>query len=179
MTKFIIYIAIGMSLLLTSCNNKPNLQTYFVDNQEKADFTTFDISPSILNVDKTKLSSEEKETIDSFEKMNVLAFKIDPKNKNKYTVEKEKVRTILKDTANYHQLMKFGMGAQGVSISYVGTDENIKEFVLFGNKDDTGFGVVRVLGDHMKPENAMSLLSILKNSNIDTEQLKVLKNIMK
>ncbi len=179
MTKFIIYLAVGLSLLLVSCNNKPNLQTYFVDNQEKTSFTTFDISPSILNVDKTKLSAEEKTTIDSFEKINVLAFKIDSKNKNEYQIEKEKVRTILKDTANYHQLMKFGMGAQGVSVSYVGTDDNIKEFVVFGNKDDTGFGVVRVLGNNMKPENALSLVSILKNSNINTDQLKVLKDIMK
>lgn len=179
MTKFIIYTAIGLSLLLTSCNTKPNLQNYFVDNQEKPGFVAFDISPSILNVDKTKLSAEEKTTIDSFEKMNVLAFKIDSKNKNEYQIEKEKVRTILKDTANYHQLMKFGMGSQGVSVSYVGTDDNIREFIVFGNKDDSGFGVVRVLGNNMKPENAMILLSILKNSNIDTDQLKVLKDIIK
>ena len=179
MKKHILFLAIVCSLLLTNCNNKPSLQTYFVDNQEKASFTTFDINPSILNVDKTKLTPQENETIKSFQKMNVLAFKIDDKNKTQYKVEKEKVRTILKDTANYHPLMKFGMASQGVSISYVGTDDNIKEFVLFGNQDENGFGVVRVLGNNMKPENAMNLISILKNSNIDTEQFKVLKDIMK
>ncbi len=179
MTKFIVYLAIALSLLLTSCNTKPNLQNYFVNNQEKQGFIAFDISPSILNVDKTKLSVDEKTTIESFEKMNVLAFKIDNKNKSQYTTEKEKVRTILKDTTNYHQLMKFGMGSQGVSVSYVGTDDNIKEFIVFGNKDDSGFGLVRVLGNNMKPENAMNLISILKNSKIDTDQFKVLKDIIK
>ena len=37
----------------------------------------------------------------------------------------------------------------------VGNENEIDELVLFGNKSDLGFTVVRVLGNDMKPENAM------------------------
>ena len=41
--------------------------------------------------------------------------------------------------------MKFGSGKEGAQISYVGTDDHIEEFVIFANKSDNGFAVVRVL----------------------------------
>jgi len=61
--------------LLISCNSKPSLQKYFVDNSENKDFISLDISPSILNLDKSKLTVEQNEALHSFQKMNILAFK--------------------------------------------------------------------------------------------------------
>ena len=180
MTRIIIYLALlATTLFFGSCNNKPNLETYFVENQEKKGFVTFDVTPSILNINATKLSSDEKATLDSFEKMNILAFKVDDKNKAQFDLEKQKIKSILKDTLKYHELIDFGSGSEAVKVSFVGTDDNIKEFVLYGNQESTGFGIVRILGNNMKAENAMDLISILKNSDIDTEQLKAIKNIIK
>ncbi|WP_395054087.1 DUF4252 domain-containing protein [Flavobacterium sp.] len=177
--KTIYCVVIVLSLLLTSCNNEPSLQKYFVENQEKSGFVAVDISSSILNLDKTKLSLEQSKALKSFNKMNVLAFKIDEKNKGQYATEKNKVVEILKDTVTYKQLMKFGSGKQGASISYVGDENHINEFVIYGNQSESGFAVVRVLGNDMKPEDAMTMISVLQQSNIDMKQLEALTGLMK
>ncbi|MBC7523655.1 MAG: DUF4252 domain-containing protein [Flavobacterium sp.] len=179
MYKIIIFTTMLLCLLLVSCQSEPSLQKYFVDHQEKPGFVAVDISPSILNINQTKLSLTEKKTLASFNKMNLLAFKINDKNKNQYVTEKDKVVSILNDTVTYKQLMKFGSGKQGASVSYVGDENHINEFVLFGNKSDNGFAVVRILGDNMKPEDAMTMISVLKNSKIDMKQFESLKGLMK
>jgi hypothetical protein len=174
MLRFKIYLIASLSLLLTSCKSEPSLQKYFVENSENKDFLTMDIAPSILNIDKSKLSISQSEALKSFEKMNVLAFKINDKNKAQYEIEKAKVTAILKDE-KYQQLMKFGSGKEGASISFVGTDDKIEEFVVFGNQKENGFAVVRVLGKDMNPTSIMDMISVLKESKIDMEQLKPLK----
>lgn len=170
-------VALGL-LLLSSCNNELTLQKYFVENIENKNFIALDISPNILNLDKTKLSIEQSKALQSFDKMNVLAFKINDKNKAEFEVERAKVNLILKD-AKYQQLMKFSSGKEGASVSYVGSDEHIDEFVLFANKKNVGFTVIRVLGKDMNPTNIMTMISVLKSSNIDMEQLKPLQELLK
>ena len=73
--------------------------------------------------------------------------------------------------------MKFGSGKEGASVSFVGTDDNIEEFILYGNQKDKGFAVVRVLGNKMNPTSIMEMISILKDSNFDMEQLKPLQQL--
>lgn len=137
-----------------------------------------DISPNILNVDKAKLSAEQNEALNSFDKMNILAFKANQNNQTEFEAERNKVKTILKDP-KYQELMKFGSGKEGASVSYVGSDDNIKEFVIFANRKENGFAVVRVLGEDMNPNNIMTLMSVLQNSKIDMEQLKPLEQLLK
>lgn len=167
-----------VSLVFGSCNSEPTLQKYFVENTENKDFIALDISSNILNVDKTKLTVAQNEALHSFDKMNVLAFKLNEKNKAQFEVERAKVNLILKDP-KYQQLMKFGSGKQGASVSYVGTDEHINEFVFFANKNDAGFAVIRVLGKDMNPTNIMNMISVLKESKLDLEQLKPLQELIK
>jgi hypothetical protein len=171
----------GMSLLfslfLISCNSEPTLQKYFVENTENKNFIALDVSPSILNVDKTKLSVAQNDALKSFDKMNVLAFKLNDKNKAEFETERAKVDLILKDK-KYQQLMKFGSGKEGASVSFVGTDEHIEEFVFFANKKENGFAVVRILGKDMNPTSVMTMMSVLQQSNIDLEQLKPLQKLM-
>ncbi|MFQ3173488.1 MAG: hypothetical protein ACI87N_003357 [Flavobacteriales bacterium] len=176
--KVIYSISVFLSLLLMSCNSEPTLQKYFVKNTENKNFIAFDVSPSILNVDATKLSVEQNSAMRSFNKMNVLAFKLNEKNKNQFETERAEIEFILKDP-KYQQLMKFGSGKESASISYVGSDEHINEFVLFANRKETGFAVVRVLGKDMSPTNIMIMLSVLKESKIDLEQLKPLQQLIK
>lgn len=165
-------------LTLISCNSEPSLQKYFVENTENKDFITLDVSPSILNVDKTKLSPEQTEALNSFDKMNILAFKANDKNQTQFEQERAKVKSLLKNP-KYQELMKVGSGKDGASVSFVGTDENIEEFVIFANRKENGFAVVRVLGKNMNPNNIMTLMSVLKKSNIDMEQLKPLQQLVK
>ena len=176
--KAVYSIALLFSLFLISCNSEPTLQKYFVENTENKNFIALDVSPSILNVDKAKLSLQQNEALQSFEKMNVLAFKLNGMNKAQFELERAKVNLILKDK-KYQQLMKFGSGKEGASVSYVGSDEHIEEFVLFANKKETGFAVIRILGKDMNPNNIMTMMSVLKESKVDLEQLKPLQEMFK
>lgn len=175
--KIIIKLSVIFSLFLISCNSETSLQKYFVEKSENKNFISFDVSPSILNVDKTKLSEEQKIALKSFDKMNVLAFKINATNQSDFSTEKLKVNSILKNE-KYQQLMKFGSGKEGASISYVGEDDHINEFILYGNKKDAGFAIVRILGKDMNPNNIMTLISIMKDSKINLDQLKPLQDMI-
>jgi Domain of unknown function (DUF4252) len=166
-----------LSLLLLSCNSEPSLQKYFVENTDNSNFIALDVSPSILNIDKTKLSVSQNEAIQSFEKMNILAFKLTDKNKAQFEIERAKVTTILKNE-KYQQLMKFGSGKEGASVSFVGDDEHIDEFVLYANKKENGFAVVRVLGKDMNPTSIVTMVTALQNADIDLEQLKPLTELL-
>jgi hypothetical protein len=176
--KTVFGLALLLSFFLVSCNSEPTLQKYFVENTENKNFIALDVSPNILNVYKTKLSIAQSDALKSFDKMNVLAFKLNDKNKAEFEIERAKVNLILKDK-KYQQLMKFGSGKEGASVSFVGTDEHIEEFVFFANKKENGFAVVRILGKDMNPTSVMTMMSVLQQSNIDLEQLKPLQQLMK
>lgn len=176
--KIVYGLALMLSLLLVSCNSEPTLQKYFVENTENKNFIALDVSPNMLNVDKTKLSIAQREALKSFDKMNILAFKLNDKNKAQFEVERAKVNLILKDK-KYQQLMKFNSGREGASVSFVGTDEHIEEFVLFVNKKENGFAVVRILGKDMNPTDIMTMISVLQESNVDVEQFKPLQQLLK
>lgn len=165
------------SLVLLSCNTEPSLQKYFVEHTDNSNFIALDVSPSILNIDKTKLSLTQNDALKSFEKMNILAFKLTDKNKAQFELERAKVTTILKNE-KYQQLMKFGSGKEGASVSFVGDDEHIDEFVLYANKKENGFAIVRVLGKDMNPTSVVTMVTALQNANIDLEQLKPLKDLI-
>ncbi|VXA94416.1 conserved exported hypothetical protein [Flavobacterium sp. 9R] len=176
--KAVVGLAIFLCLWLTSCNSEPSLQKYFVENTENKNFIAFDISSSILNVDKTKLSLEQQQALQSFEKINILAFKRNPNNTAEFETERAKLNGILKNP-KYQQLMKIGSGKEGASVSFVGADEHIEEFILFANQKETGFAVVRVLGKDMNPTHIMNMMSVLQQSKIDLDQLKPLQELLK
>lgn len=166
------------SMLLTSCKTEPSLQKYFVEKTENKNFIAVDVSPSILNLDVAKLNAEEKEALASFDKMNILAFKVDDTNKADFAAEKIKVKEILKDE-NYQELMKVNLGPSGGgSLSFVGDENHIDEFILYANQKETGFAVVRILGKDMDPTGVMTLMSLLQKSNIDMDQLKPLQQML-
>lgn len=172
------YILAVFSLLLTGCSSEPSLQKYFVEKTENKNFVAVDVSPTILNLDETKLSSDEKQALASLDKMNILAFKLNETNKLEFAAEKTKVKEILKDE-KYQELMKVNMGAGGGgSLSFVGDEDHIDEFILFANQGETGFAVVRILGDDMNPTGVMTLMSLLQKSDIDMSKLAPLKEMV-
>ena len=176
MKKSIIAFVIS-GFLMMSCNSNPSLESYYVTNSENKNFIQVDVSPSVLNIDKSKLSTSETTALNSFNKMNILAFKGNDKNKAEYEAERLKVAAILKDE-KYQQLTKFGSVQKSAQVSFIGTDDKISEFVLFAKSEEKGFAIVRVLGKDMNINSVMSLISILKNSNIDNESLKELKELL-
>ena len=166
-------------ILLWSCEDKPSLQKYFVKNTESPKFIALDLVSNIIKTDKVALSETEKAALESFEKMNILAFRTDSTNTAEYKKEIKEVKTILKDES-YQQLMKAGSGNDGAAIYFVGNDdEHIEEFVVLAGKKENGFAVVRVLGNNMNSTHIMNMLTLLQKSNVDLEQLKPLQQLMK
>lgn len=143
-------------------------------NSENSNFLAIDFGADILKVSKDKLSEDEKQALNSFKKLNIVAFKKTADNEALYQKEKTEVQNILKENSTYEQLMRFGSKKQGASIYAVGKGEKFDEFVLFGNQNDTGFAIVRIIGKNMTPNHLMSLMSIVQKADIDQEQIKPL-----
>lgn len=171
-------LLVSVVILLCSCEDKPSLQKYFVENTESSKFIAVDLAPSIIKTDKMALSETEIAALKSFEKMNILAFRTDSTNSVGYEEEIKEVKTILKDES-YQQLMKAGSGNDGAAIYFVGDDdEHIEEFVVLVGKKENGFAVVRVLGNDMNPTHIMNMLSLLQKSQVNLDQLKPLQQLM-
>lgn len=176
--KKILILVLNVVLFL-SCENKSTLQKYFVKNSESSNFITLDLTSNILKTDKIALTETDKEALNSFEKMNILAYKSDSTATVQYENEIKEVKSILKDEI-YQQLMKVGNGLDGASVYFVGNDdEHIEEFVVLAGKKENGFAVIRVLGNDMNPTHIMNMLSLLQKSQVDMEQLKPLQQLMK
>ena len=178
LTKHIVVLVVLVATIF-SCNQNPSLQTYFVDNQEKPNFLSLDVPVSMLNIDETKLTEDQKEAYNSVQKLNMLAYRKDSVATADYKDELSKVKAILDDD-KYEELMRGGNSTDGkFMVKYVGEDDDIDEFILFGSSNDMGFAVVRILGDDMDPQKLMTLSSVLDQSNIDDGQLKEMIDFFK
>lgn len=176
--KKILILVLSVVLFL-SCENKSTLQKYFVKNSESSNFITLDLTSNILKTDNIALTETNKEALNSFEKMNILAYKSDSTATLQYENEIKEVKSILKDES-YQQLMKVGNGLDGASVYFVGNDdEHIEEFVVLAGKKENGFAVIRVLGNDMNPTHIMNMMNLLQKANIDIDQLKPLEQLVK
>jgi len=162
------------TLLFTSCSSEPTLQKYFVNKAEDKNFMAIDISPSFIKTEKLQLTQEQQTALKSLKNVNVIAFKATDKNVGAYEKELGDVKKILKNNS-YEELIKFNRGAMGASINTKGEGQNIDELILFANDKANGFGVVRVTGENMTPNNVMTIVGLLQKANLDMEQLKPLK----
>ncbi len=164
---------------LSSCNQNPSLQTYFVDNQERTNFISMDVPLTMLNIDKNTLSSDQQEAYNSVEKLNVLAYKSDSLSTDDFEAELAKVTTILKDQ-KYNELMRGGNPEDGkFTIKYVGEDDDIDEFIVLGSSNTMGFAVVRILGNDMDPNKLMMLSSVLQKGDFKDAKIEEVMNFFK
>ena len=85
---------------MLSCNSKPSLQKYYVENQENQNFMVVDIPTSILNIKVDSLSKKQQRAYKSIEKLNFLGFKKTEDNLAIYQSERRKSEhTFLTDDA--------------------------------------------------------------------------------
>lgn len=171
---FLLAFAIGIS----SCNSGPSLEKYYVKKSESPDFMTVDIASSIIKANPKNITAEQADALERIEKLNVLMFKRNPKNLADYKAEKDSVAGILK-SGNYDPLMKIGSGKNGASIYMKGKEEKTDEFVVNAYSEENGFAVIRLLGDEMTMNDIMAVLSLLKQSDFDVEELKPLQEMLK
>lgn len=170
-------LAFVFLLLVGACSSRQSLQEYYVDKAENSNFISFDVPTSILNMADADLSVTEKEAIRSLKKLNVLAFKKTAENSSEYVLEKSNVKSILKDE-KFTQLMKMKTSFGNATIKYLGDEDAIDEVVIYGDNDEKGFAVVRVLGDNMNPAHLVTLIKAMEKSNYNGEGLGKLKDLL-
>lgn len=170
MKNSIKFIAGMVLLFLVGCSSEQSLQEYFVDNKENPNFIALDIPANILKMDEVSLSEKEKKAVASLKKFNLLAFKKTEDNSTEYTIEKTKVKEILKNK-DFIELMtinsEYGKGV----IKYIGDDDAIDEVIVYGDRKEQGFMLVRVLGKDMNPADVMLLMQAIQKSDYKGEGL--------
>lgn len=169
-------LAIFMVFLTTACDNNPSLQKYFVDSKENDQFISIDLPASILQLKDAEISGDYKATLETIKKVNFLALPISESNRDLFTSEKEKVKTILKNP-KFKQLMRMNLGNANVSINYLGEEDAIDEVVIFASENEKGFAIVRVTGENMNPAKIMELAQEIKLDN-NSSEMKQLEGLL-
>ena len=179
MQRTIKYILLTIStVFLASCGNNVSLQRYYVDNQESKNFISQDIPLSMLKLDKTDFTEDQKKAYNSVNKLNFLGYKTNETNLETYKTELAKVKTILNNN-KYKDLMEFSDKGNKVVVKYVGDDNQADEVVVLGSTKELGFGIVRILGDDMSPNKIAILINAMQNANIDENQIEGIINFFK
>ncbi|MCB4808774.1 DUF4252 domain-containing protein [Tamlana sp. 62-3] len=166
------------TVFLTSCGDEPSLQQYFVNHQESANFISQDLPLSMVEIDKTGFTKEQLEAYESVKKLNFLGFKSNETNTEMYNQEIAKVKTILANE-EYNDLMEFSDRGNKIIVKYLGEEDEADEVIVFGSAKETGFGVVRILGNDMSPEKMMTLIDAFQKANINEKQLENIVNFFK
>ncbi len=156
--------------LVSACSSTQSLQEYYVDNAENPNFISLDVPASILNLEETDLSEVQRTALGSLKKLNVLAFRKTAQNAEEYKLEKAKVKAILKND-EFVELMKLNSSYGRGVIKYLGDEEAIDEVIIYGNSDDKGFALVRVLGNNMNPAHLVQLIQVIQQSDYKGEGL--------
>ena len=95
LANYIVLITIAIASI--SCGSEASLQKYYIDSQDNKNFISVDVPASILTLQEDA-EPEVKEAYNSLKKMNVLAFTKNDTNAAEFTIEKEKVKKILKNS---------------------------------------------------------------------------------
>lgn len=166
LTKYIIPVIL-IALSFIGCNSETTLQEYLVDKQSDNNFIKMDLATSMLLNDKVEMNEDQRKVLETVKKVNVVAFT--KKDDNIAALESETAtiaKILSKDT--YEDLGSFKSNGMNITLSYVGkSDENIKEFILYGSKKGEGFAVARLLGDDMNPSDLFNLLTSMDGSDIN------------
>ncbi|MBU2929361.1 DUF4252 domain-containing protein [Winogradskyella psychrotolerans] len=174
--------SIVMLLLVTaftSCNQGPTLQTYYIENELKPGFASFDLPTSFINVENVDMTEEQKTAYNSVDKLNVLTFMKEDTDAEDYKLELGKVNTILKDS-KYEELIRGGSPVDGkFVVKFLGDIDNIDELIVFGHAKNKGFMIARILGDDMNANKLMTLVSVLEKGDLDKNQLQGLTDFFK
>lgn len=165
-------------VILSACSSTKSLQEYYVDNSENPNFLSLDIPTSVLNLANADLTDAQREALESFKKLNILAFRKTSENSAAYKAEQANVKAILKN-GKFNELMKVSTGMGKASVQYIGDDDAIDEVVIYGSSDDKGFALIRVLGDDMNPAHLMELIKAIEKSDYKGEGLEQIGAFLK
>ena len=173
-----IFLTVLFAMAMTSCKNEGSVQTYFVEHQDLPDYKAIDISANIVDFSKADLTEEQKETISSLEKFNVLLYRSKQEDLEKYKSEFAKAKAIFKNE-KHNELMEFNTDGAKFRVSSIGSDEAVDEILILASSSKIGFGLVRILGDEMNPEKMIALIDKLQKADVDDNQLEGIMDFFK
>lgn len=169
---------LGVTFTISSCSSEQSLQQYYIANAENSNFLSFDLPASLLNLDKVDLDQTQREAVSSLKKLNILAFVKKDGNVADYEVQKATVKTILKGS-DFSELIKMNTEYGKATIQLKGDDDTIDEIVIYGDNDEKGFILIRVLGDNMNPASFVQLIQAMEKSDYKGEGLEQLGSFIK
>jgi hypothetical protein len=178
MKKIYWVLALVIGFTISSCSSEQSLQQYFIASSENPNFMSFDLPSSLLNLEKAELSETQKKAARSLKKLNILAFQKKENNVADYEVQKAAIKTILK-SSDFSELMKMNTSFGKATIQLKGDDDTIDEIVIYGDNDEKGLILVRVLGDDMNPASFVQLIQAMEKSDFDGKGLEQLGNLIK
>lgn len=164
-----------LAVMMFSCNSNQSLQEYYVDNQGDKEFVAVDV-PTSLFANTETLNDDQKRTLETVKKVNVIAIPKKPENQEKINIEKDNISKILKDE-KYQLLMKFGGSSTKLEVYFTGNEEAVDEIIVYGYNDEKGMGIARVLGDNMNPSDILNLVSSMQKGDINMSGLKEITGI--
>ena len=164
-----------VAVMMVSCNSNQSLQEYYVDNQGDKEFVAVDV-PTSLFANTEALNEDQKRTLETVKKVNVIAIPKKPENQEKINIEKDNISKILKDE-KYQLLMKFGGSSTKLEVYFTGNEEAVDEIIVYGYNDEKGMGIARVLGDNMNPSDILNLVSSMQKGDINMSGLKEITGI--
>ncbi|HLU50708.1 MAG TPA: DUF4252 domain-containing protein [Flavobacteriaceae bacterium] len=171
------FLALAMIGMLISCSNNASLQKYFVEKLDDREFVTVDFAPGSLFDDAEGLSEENQKVLKTVKKINFLALQNEKTNPQKMASEKLRIKEILAQE-KYQPLIKFGSNKQAISLYFTGNEEEIGEVIVYGNSENEGLGLVRVLGKDMNPSAILQLVMSLDEEKINLSVFEDIQSVL-
>ena len=162
-------------LFASSCKNEKSLQSYLVEANDKAGFSSIDVPVSSVLSPKADVSDEVKETIKSIKKINVVFLKKTDDNTADYEAEKAKLKNIF-TSDEYKSLGSVKAKGMNVKVYYTGNTDSLDEVIAFGYSKEAGVGVARLLGENMNPAKVIEMMNSVK---MDASNLESFSTIFK
>ncbi|WP_324026705.1 DUF4252 domain-containing protein [Maribacter sp. BPC-D8] len=178
MKKVYFMMMLVLVFTISSCSSEQSLQEYYISSAENPNFMSFDLPSSLLDLEKANLTDSEMKAASSLKKLNVLAFQKKDTNEADYQAQKATIKSILKDD-DYSELMKINTAMGKATLQLKGDDDSIDELVIYGDNDEKGLILVRVLGDDMNPASFVQLIKAMEKSDFNGKGLEKLGDLLK
>jgi hypothetical protein len=129
-----------------------------------------DLSSSLLQSKNSSFTQEQQEILNTIKKVNIVAYNVDQGGVLEYEVKKEELSSIMSQD-KYKTLITVGSNDKGVTLKYLGEEDAMDEVVIFASDNEKGFAVFRLLGEKMRPDQMIVLMSSFDNGDLDLSQL--------
>ena len=160
-----------LALTMVACNSGPTLQSYFVEKSEDPNFISLTLPSSILNIAVDSLQADQQDALATLKKLNVIIYRKSVNEPAQLDEESDVVLKILSNSA-YTELIKLNAEDYKGAVSYLGTEDAIKEIIVFAKSGSDGFALIRVIGEGMNPKYLKPFVEALQTSKASAEDFK-------